>query len=378
MNRTVAALVTRGLDTEIAGRLATEGWTIRKLATATDAELVSLGLTGGVVKNLRKGGRPPVPIDNAMRVLYRNRFQCCVCRNPSKPIILHHIEPWATSHDHGEGNLAALCLDHHESAHSVSALAKNLDASTLRAMKLAWEAACEEEDRRSIISASRLRYDAWIYFNHLRLFELAGELGIRLTRLEDFADAKERGLVDAKGNLVPRSNALSYMYDDVLGMTLYSYVRSVLEATVERLKVLNFSDLLDRGTAHQLLAQGDFVIVQGAHMFTRQTQKTRGKGDIMSGSRRANNVEFRFTLDRWEATSCSSWAMWLAGRQSVASLLQVKGVLREDGNVVVAATVIAISNGHRKLQQRNYSPRYGRYIFHDDDEEVDDDFDWPE
>ena len=39
--------------------------------------------------------------------------------------------------------------------------------------------------------------------------------------------------------------------------------------------------------------------------------------------------------------------------------------MRQDGNAIVDATIIAISNGHQSLQQRNYSPQYGRYIFYD-------------
>lgn len=379
MKRTIAALVSRGLDSESADRIAEAGWTVGKLRSSTEAEIEALGLPAEMARNLCKGARPPIPIDTAMRVLHHNRFQCCVCRDPAKAIILHHINPWAKSRDHGEDNLAVLCLDHHERAHSVSSLAKNLDPVTLRGMKREWEATCAEEDRRSIIEASRLNYDAWLYFNHLRLFELADEIKIPLKHLAGFSDAKKSGLIDAGGKLRPRSASMSYMYDDVHGMTLYRYVRAVLEAAIDRVTILNFSDLLDRGTTHQLLAIGDFAMVQGAHTFARRTDKKKGKGEVMSGTRRANNVEFRFTFDRWEATSCSAWATWLSGRQSVASLVQVKDVFREDGDVVVAATVVAISNGHRGLQHRNYSPRYGRYIFYDDDDIDDsDDLEWPD
>ncbi len=71
----------------------------------------------------------------------------------------------------------------------------------------------------------------------------------------------------------------------------------------------------------------------------------------------------------------SAWSTWLADRQSVASLVQVKGIQRQDGDAVIAATVLAISNGHHKLQHRNYSPRYGRYMFYNDDKDAEDD-DW--
>jgi hypothetical protein len=252
----------------------------------------------------------------------------------------------------------------------VSSLAKNLDIPALTNLKQQWEEACAEADVRSIIQASRLNYSAWLYFNHLRLFELASELGVPLAACRGFDRALAGGLINADGSLRPRSASLSYMYDDVQGMDLYDYVRGVLEATLERATIINFSDLLDRGNAHNLIAPGDLIFVQGAHTFSRLNKTSRGRGEATLGRRRANNVEIKFAFDRWEASSCSAWAIWLTGRQAVASLVQVKSVEREAGDAVVSGTVIAISNGHHQLQHRDYSPRYGRYVFDDEDDDA--------
>jgi hypothetical protein len=369
MNRTQAAFVSRGLDTIRAQQLVESGWTLSKLKASTKADLTALGLDETNISQILRGARPAIPIQTLMQVLFANRFACCVCRKSERGIILHHIFPWETSRDHSAANLAVLCLEHHEKAHIRSTLSRNLDADALRSFKTEWEETCRASDLSAILQASRVDYDAWLYFNHLRLFELAKQLRLRFKQIEGFSAARRLRLIDAAGNILPRTPQLSYMYDGAEGQTLYHYVRSVLEEVLERIRVINFSDLLDRSNVHTLLAAGDFLLVQGAHTFKGLTDRKKGQGEAMRGSRSANNVEMRYTFDRWEATSMSAWSGWLTGRQSVASLVQVKDIQREDGDAVIAATVIAISNGHHKLQHRNYSPRYGRYMFYDDDED---------
>lgn len=372
MNRTQAALVSRGLDTVRAQQLVADGWTLSKLKARTKSDLTALGLDEVSIFQILTGARPAIPLSTLMQVLFANRFTCCVCRESERGIILHHIVPWKLSRDHSAANLAALCLEHHEKAHIRSTLSRNLDADALRSFKADWEKKCQDSDLSAILHASRVDYDAWLYFNHLRLFELAKQLHLQFKEIDGFGAARRLRLIDAGGNIQPRNPQLSYMYDGAEGQSLYHYVRSVLEEVLERIRVINFSDLLDRSTVHTLLAPCDFLLVQGAHTFKGLTDRKKGQGEAMQGSRRANNVELRYSFDRWEATSMSAWSTWLAGRQSVASLVQVKDIQREDGDAVIAATVIAISNGHHKLQHRNYSPRYGRYMFYDDDEDLED------
>lgn len=377
MNRTQAALVGRGLDSTTASKLVADGWTLAKLKTSTKSTLRALGLSGDFIAQILAGGRPPIPTQTLMYVLFANRFTCCVCRNSERGIILHHIVPWEESRDHDASNLAVLCLEHHEKAHIKSALSKNLDADTLRSFKHDWEELCRESDLSAILQASRVDYDAWLYFNHNRLFELAKQLNVPLKKIDGYSAARRLRLLDTSGDILPRNPYFSYMYTGAEGQTLYHYVRSVLEETVERIRVINFSDLLDRSSVNALLAAGDFLLVQGAHTFKRLTERRSGQGEAMQGIRRANNVELRYTFDRWEATSMSAWSTWLAGRQSVASLVHVKDIQRQDGDAVISATVLAISNGHHKLQHRNYSSRYGRYVFYDsNDEGGDEDSDW--
>jgi hypothetical protein len=130
-------------------------------------------LSGRIVAALRMGQRAEIPFDNLAQVLITNRFTCCVCHDPSKSIIVHHIREWSVSHDHSPKNLACVCLEHHDKAHSTSTLSRNLDAKCLRAAKISWESEVARLNTTAILDSSRAKSDAWLHFNHRRLFELA-------------------------------------------------------------------------------------------------------------------------------------------------------------------------------------------------------------
>jgi hypothetical protein len=201
----------RGIDSAAAARLRGQCWTLGKLKSTSDRKLKSLGLSERIVSALRRGQRAEIPFDSLAQVLITNRFTCCVCHDPSKSIIVHHIREWSVSHDHSPKNLACLCLEHHDKAHSTSTLSRNLDAKNLRAAKVAWESDVARLNTTAILDASRAKSDAWLYFNHLRLFELAASFKVKLKHLDHYEAASAVGLLNSDGMLRPRSKTSSYM-----------------------------------------------------------------------------------------------------------------------------------------------------------------------
>jgi len=339
------------------------GWTLGKLKQAKTVKLAGLGLSSEFINQIQSEQRPPIPKTSLTRVLFANRFQCCVCRSPEKPIIVHHIDPWAQTHDHSEANLAVLCVEDHIRVHSKSDLSQNLDSTSLKNFKTEWEDRVATLDAQAIVQASRLESCNWNYFNHLRLFELAQQLNVNLRARPFYQVALGDKIINADGTLRPRNPKFSYMYNDRHTMTLYGYVKDVMDATLKRLSIQNISDHLDKGTLLPIIATGDYIFVQGAHVFKPLDKVRSGKGQPTVGTRRAHGVEVKFVFDRWEGTSCSSWACWLSGRQAVGSLIQVKGIERSDGVLSVAGTVIGIATGLTSLKTRDYAPQFGGLSF---------------
>jgi HNH endonuclease len=358
MRPTQKALVARGLDLDCASRLADDGWTLNKLKLASKLELEAAGLDEAFIEALFKEARPPIPNDVLMSVLFANRYQCCICRNPKLSVIVHHIEEWADGRSHDIDNLAVLCLHHHDQAHSKKSLSKTLDANTLREAKAKWEAEVKRFDAESILEALRLDYSNWNFINELRVFEIANALKLDLRQTRYFANARAKGVVSASGLPIPVENdRLFYMYQGPAIIDRYLYVAGVFAKVIERLPIINVSDYLDKGVLKFALAPGDFIFVQGAHVFsrTREWKSGPGRGQFCEGVRRANKVEVRFVFDRWEATSSSALNCWLVGTRNQGSLVHVKDLARENGRLVIRGTVLGICSNIGDLKKRDYA-----------------------
>ncbi|OIQ91491.1 hypothetical protein GALL_266280 [mine drainage metagenome] len=378
INRTEIALVGRGVDSGTAARLRKDGWTLGKLSQESDERLVELGLSNEVIGNLRAGARPEIPFENLIQVLLASRFACCVCHDSSKAIIVHHIKAWAESRNHHPENLAALCADDHVKAHSVSQLTRNLDERTLSEFKRNWESEVRRTNTEAVLEASRLDADAWWYFNHVRLFELAADLGLRLTALDNYPYALSTGLVQKDGLLKPRSDKLHYMYSGGDGMLLYAYVREVMNTVLSKLTIFNISDSLDKSRLAPTVKSGDVIYTQGAHNFSAQTRADAGRDQTRSGIRKANHVSVNFTFDGWEATSNSAWSCWLSGRHDAGSLVKVVDVSKVDGVLRITGTVLGICCALEGLKCREYAAtllRSGAHLKVDEDS-IDEGTEW--
>ena len=354
MGRTQTALVARGFDSAKAEALAKSKKTLGQLQQMPDADLQAIGLTTAEIESIRDGGRPPIPPATVETLLFANRYQCCVCRNPSRPIIIHHVEEWHLSRSHDISNLAVLCLDHHQQAHSKSSLSQNLDGKTLLGFKAKWEAEVKRLDPRAIIDALKGDYSHWSYINELRLFELAQEHGVDLLKNPWLDRAHAAGLVDAGGVPLPTRTTTFYKYEGPAIVLRYAYMKHLLNELIDRIHVANISDHLDRSVVPPLVLAGDFIFVQGRHVFSPLDGVRKGIGQHYRGVRAANAVEVCFAFDRWEATSSSARSQWLSGTKAAGSLVQVKDISRIDGKLVLTGTALAVSAYTPNLKSRSY------------------------
>lgn len=290
-------------------------------------------------------------------MLFANRFVCCVCRARDRGVIVHHIAEWHVSHSHEPDNLAVLCSEHHDRAHTVSKLSRNLDAKTVRSLKQVWEHEVSLLDASAILEASLDNSDAWQYFNHLRLFQLAAKLKVDFESLPHFTSAREALTIDAKGQLRLRGTELKYLYSGGDGLPMYLYVRDVMHNVLEHLSVLNISNSLDRSVLKSLLKPGMFVLVQGLHTFKSAENYINkdGPGQIASGRRTTNNVSVEYSFDLYEGTSVSAISVWLRGSQDITSLLRVGSLSSEGGKLTVNCTVLGIAQGFYTFKTREYA-----------------------
>ncbi|MCV2867437.1 HNH endonuclease [Defluviimonas sp. WL0002] len=372
LGRTVAALLSRGFDSETAKRIEDEGLSLAALQRMNDVELQSVGLDQVQIQLLRSGPRPAIPTANITRALWQNRWTCCVCRSPNLAVIAHHIVPWARSHDHSVDNLAVLCLEHHARAHSTGTLEQNLTPEKIRDAKKRWEVEVSRFDANAILNASRLENSHWLWFNHSRIFEAARRAGVEITNLPMFSFANRQGLISSNGALTDKQNGEAYLYAGGETAQLLQVTEQALKATLSRTAIFNISDDLDPGLINAVAEPGDLIFVQGRYVFKSLTGRRLGPGQASLVQRQANRVRISFTADLWEAVATSAWASWLRGTQRVSAILRIATKEKDGKWLHLKCTGIALATSFEGMSTRSYVwPSWSEQT---EDEEEDDDW----
>lgn len=351
-NPTEKALLARGFNSELAASIRKRGYSLESLKVADDETLSALGLSEVQVEMLRREPRPAIPMEDLTRVLFKNRWVCCVCRDASRPIVVHHIREWSASRDNTPANLAVLCSLHHGEAHGHRDLEQNLTARRITTCKAMWEAQVQRDDAVAIQSGTVLQAETWFYFNHFRLYELSLELGVDVAALPSLPAAVDAGVCRPDGTVSKAADAGSFMYADSDRVQLFRYMLGLLRAVLAEAPLRNISDYLDRGVLG-CLVPGDVVFVQGLHSFLPQSPAPAGS-QLSRGQRSANRVVVSFVFDLSEATSSSAWSTWLRGTGNVGCLLRVQRLSRLGIKLHIECTVLAIRSSYPDLKQRMY------------------------
>jgi hypothetical protein len=151
---TFNALMRRGFDLETAHRLEKAGYTVNSLKSLDEHKLRKLKIPEELIQAILRESRPPIPSETLNKVLYESRMTCCVCRDRSQGIIVHHIHEFSDSRSHAEDNLVVLCLNHHGEAHTKRELQLNLTPERLREFKARWLKDVKQYDSRESLSAN--------------------------------------------------------------------------------------------------------------------------------------------------------------------------------------------------------------------------------
>jgi hypothetical protein len=80
--------------------------------------------------------RVPIPPALAAEVLFGSQRTCCVCRDPGKPVQIHHIDEDHANND--RENLAVLCLSCHHETQTSGGFARHLDGAQVRQFRDDW------------------------------------------------------------------------------------------------------------------------------------------------------------------------------------------------------------------------------------------------
>lgn len=264
MPNTLNALLARGIDSNTAQQLVDNKYTIGKLKQADPAVLSAFGLSSNQIETVQKGQRPPIPAETAYSLLYACRRTCCICRNTSRPIIIHHIEPWTDSKSHDESNLAVLCLEHHDLAHTKKDLSLALKPDEIRAAKTAWLDQTKLMDARAILGLAESEHARWDYFNYNRFFELMTEVNPKFNDIRFYTDLRRIGILNNRGTIANESDwnvdiDHRYFRTDFNGAHFFnSYMKELARRVFSNVEIIDLTNRLTPFEIRSLLKPGQF------------------------------------------------------------------------------------------------------------------------
>ncbi len=337
----------RGFDSQTAEQLVNQGHTLNSLKAMSTDDLRALNIPEKQIQIILDEPRPPIPQETVNKVLYDSRWTCCICRDRTQGIIIHHIHEYSESRNHSEDNLVVLCLNHHGEAHTKRELQINLTPDRLRDAKKQWLDFAQEQDLHEALSQSPgYSYSFWDYFNHRRVIDLSRKLEINLGNLPHYSKLLSEEQIHEDGTPVWKHKDLSYMYDSI-DRTVYSFYSSLLERIMERAKCVKlYPDKWNHTFVNAMLREDTMIVCKGAFTFKqRDRSQVVGPGQFRDGLRRSSGIHIRFSFDAWEATSSSGWASHLCGRKVVTAVCLIRSKSRDSKNLVLDSSVLAIGNG---------------------------------
>ncbi len=356
--RSINALLARGLDSDKAKSLIAKNYTLQKIKTENDQRLYEFGLSEKDVKLLKKSvNRPPVPSDTLKDLLMDSAFTCNVCRDNELPIIVHHIDSWADSNSHHSDNLIVLCLNCHSKAHSQSSIATNLDKSRLKSFKKSWLEKVKSREIESVFRPPTWGIDegVWDYLNHCRIIDLAKLNKVELHSIDGYQDLLTSNLIAKDGSYIwPSGNQLDpnkmhFMYEGGFVSPLRSLIAFYIEILKSILKKTNLkiiSNDFRKSAVNALTNNNSVLAVTGGHRFKCLTPKElKGPGQRRKGYRKGRGLHVDFEIDAWETTSSSSHWTHLSGVWTCTSILLVRNISKNDKQVKVHCTCLAIGTG---------------------------------
>ena len=366
--RTINALLSRGIDSELAANLSAKGLTLKDLKQMKADELSQIGLTKFNIKQLHSGERPPISESTLINLLWRNRRTCCVCRHHNKSIIVHHIEEWSVSRDHSIKNLAVLCLDCHDLAHTKKSLSQNLTPKELRENKNRWESIVSEKDIQTLFNLKKSKNSArWDWINCRRVFELFEKLGFTISNLSEYNNLKQDGFIDERGFITDNlkwnidKNRRHYFLDFGDSFNISRYLDSILEVVLQNIPVIDITPILNkRSELRALVEMGSFISIQAPFYFSTIEDGPFDVDEVKKAYYRGYNLRVEFTFQPWYCTSSSAKYGAMSGRHVQTVFGFVRDISIYDDELIISLSCLGAGTGFKRHENRIKS-NFDRY-----------------
>ncbi|MBN3526424.1 HNH endonuclease [Paenibacillus apiarius] len=369
MKSTYMALIRRQVNSYLAKKLISKGFTLRKLKQTSKEEMIKLGLTMESIELLLNEPRPPIPENTTRKILFESKYTCCICRDNSRSIIIHHIVPWEISRSHSEENLVVLCLEHHGEAHSKHELSINLSPERIRDAKQKWLQLVKDVDVKTVLDIHNTDGAFYDFFNVGRIIELVDTLNINPTESKYYRYALVHGFINDEGLIKPieswsktRIEDKDYWLDFFEGTYLYHYLKNLFLMVINKRPFIRLNRIWNRTAITSIIKPGDFVLLQGVFYFKSKTKKVKGNQQIKLCYRKANGIKVEFEIDVFYCNSDSSRSH-LSGRNVKTAYCLVRSIKNERDFLILSCTALALGTG---FNRPDYFATYPEFTYEEE------------
>lgn len=354
-NKTRSALIRRGISTSQAEFIINNGFNISKLQLMSKQELEGLGLNEADIEKIHDKSRPPIPEEIINKVLYEAKFTCCICRDSSKPIIIHHIKPWSESHSHAEENLVVLCVDHHDEVHTKHEHSINLTEHRVRDAKKKWLALVKGFERESALGIIKQYAACWDYFNINRIYELTDNLKIDVVKENKYFNALfKAGYVSEEGWLVPINNSwpieikISRYWLDFVGgyNNIGLFFATIMKKIINKADIKVLNRIWNKNKLASIVRSGDIVIYNGVFCYKKLNKVTVGPNQDRLGYTKSGGIRLEFNFDLWYSNSNSAYIDHLTGRTDSTVCAIIREIINEKDMLTLKCTALSIGCGY--------------------------------
>lgn len=356
MIKTYNALLARGIDSILAKTISDANITISELKTKNLTELTDLGYSEDEANEILLESRPLIPNETVIKLLYESKWTCCVCRDKSKGIIIHHIVEWNVSKSHAENNLVVLCSEHHDLAHTKKDLTLNLTKSRLKAIKEKWLEDVKLSDTNTILGLAVGGNSRWDYFNHNRVFEIYLSKNISNKNFKTTYTVEKLNLINDLGTFSIEDSDKTQLYSFGDGYMLYYYMKELFDEVLKGIQLIDLTDKFSRLEIRSLIKPGVVIAIQSAFYFRDLVKIRLGRGQTRLCYYQKNHIKIQFEFDAYESTSNSAWGTHLAGHKVITIVGYVTSIANENKNLVITISCLALGCF---LEEHNY--RKNRY-----------------
>lgn len=344
---TYNAFLARGLDSNLANSLISEGLKLSDLKKKKVSELIELGLSEKQANEIDRETRPPIPTETVIKLLIESKFCCSVCHNNKKSIIIHHLEEWNESKSHEEDNLIVLCLEHHDLAHTKKDLSINLNIDKLKKFKSDWIKQVKLQDTYTILGLIKPSIARWDYFNHKRIFELMIGSNIQFTKFKTYNRLKNKyidefGFLKSYEEWLDNYETKIHMYNLGDGLYISYYMTELFDSLLRTIPIMDLTPKFNKTILKSILKKGDFVALQAGFYVKNLKTIDEGLNQIRKVYYNKQNVKIEFIIDAFECTSTSAWGEHISGHKSLTPIGIVNSIVEDGNDLIITLSCLAI------------------------------------